>query len=87
MKVDNIFILYENSSKIFKSYSEAYFNSKQPFQDKRVFYVFTPTMQRFQRVCEIEKACRDYFINVADCDYFDIITGVYSKQLKLIEEI
>lgn len=87
MKVDNIYILFENSSKYFKSYDEAYFNSKKPFQDKRVYYVFTPTMQRFKRVCEIENACRNYFRNVADCDYFDIITGQSSKQLKFIEEI
>lgn len=87
MKVDNIFILYENSEKLFNSYDEAYFNSKKPFQLKSVYYVFTPTMQKFKRVCELEKACRDYFRKTADCDYLDIITGQCITQMKLFKEI
>lgn len=87
MKVDDIFVVYMNSNKAFKSYDEAYFNSKKPCMDKTVYYVFTPTMQRFKRVCELEKACRDYFQKVADCDYLDIITGQAYTQLKLIKEI
>ena len=83
MKVDEIFLMYENSEKYFKSYEEAYFNSKKPFQQKQVYYVFTPTMQKFKRVCELEKAVRDYFKNTVDCDYFDIFRHVGSKQLKL----
>lgn len=87
MKVDEIFILYENSEKYFKSYDEAYFNSKKPFQQKSVYYVFTPTMQKYKRVCELEKCCRDYFNKVADCDYLDIITGQKITQMKLFKEI
>lgn len=87
MKVDDIFILYENSEKHFKSYDEAYYNSKKPFQQKIVYYVFTPTMQKFKRVCELEKCCRDYFRKTADCDYLDIITGQKITQMKLFKEI
>lgn len=87
MKVDSIFILYENSDKYFKSYDEAYYNSKKPFQQKTVNYVFTPTMVKYKRVCELEKACRDYFNRVSDCDYLDIITGQSFKQLKFIKEV
>lgn len=87
MKVDNIFVLYENSEKYFKSYEEAYFNSKKPFMNKTVYYVFTPTMQKYKRVCELEKACRDYFNRVADCDYLDLFTGQSFKQIKLFKEV
>lgn len=87
MKVDDIFVVYENTDKCFKSYDEAYYNSIKPFQSKIVYYVFTPTMQKYKRVCELEKACRDYFNKVADCDYLDIITGQSCKQLKIIKEI
>lgn len=87
MLVDEIFVMYENSEKYFKSYDEAYYNSKKPFQNKIVYYVFTPTMQKFKRVCELEKSCRDYFNKVADCDYLDIITGKSSKQMKLFTEV
>lgn len=87
MKVDEIFILYENSDKYFKSYDDAYYNSKKPLQQKTVYYVFTPTMQRCKRVCELEKLCRDYFNKAYDCDYLDIITGQAITQMKLFKEI
>lgn len=87
MNVDNIFLLYCNSDKYFPSYEAAYFNSKKPLQSKQVFYVFTPTMQRFKRVCELENAARKYFNKVCDCDYFDIFTKKGIKQLNLIGEI
>lgn len=87
MKVDEIFVLYENSDKYFRTYEQAYFNSKKPFQCKTVYYVFTPTMLKYKRVCEFEKACRDYFNRTADCDYLDIITGQSFKQLKLFKEV
>lgn len=86
MNLDEIFLLYENSGKYFKSYEDAYFNSKKPFQEKRVYYVFTPTMQRFKRVGEIERASQNYFRKNADCDFYNIFTGEGSKQLKLIGE-
>lgn len=86
MHLDSIFVLYENSGKYFKSYEEAYFNSKKPCMQKQVFYVFTPTMQKFKRVCEIENASIKYFNRVADCDFFNIFTKEGSKQLKLIGE-
>lgn len=87
MLVDEIFLLYENSEKYFKSYYDAYCNSKKPMQQKQIYYVFTPTMQKFKRVCEIEKCCRDYFKNTTDCDFFDIFRGTGSSQLKLFKEI
>ena len=87
MKVDEIFVLYKNGEKYFKSYEEAYFNSKKPFMPKGVFYVFTPTMQEYKRVCELENAVRKYFNRVADCDFYDIISKQSFKQLRLIGEI
>lgn len=86
MKVDEIFVLYKNGEKYFNSYAAAYFNSKKPCMPKTVYYVFTPTMQEFKRVGELENACRKYFNHVADCDYFDIITKQSFKQLKIIGE-
>lgn len=87
MNIDEIFLLYENSGKYFKSYDEAYYNSKKPGQLKQVYYVFTPTMQRFKRVCEIENGARKYFNKVANCDFYNIFTKQGSKQLKLIGEV
>lgn len=87
MKIDNIFLLYENSGQFFNSYDEAYWNSKKAGMNKKVYYVFTPTMQRFTRVCEIEKCCRDYFNKCCDCDFYDIVKNTGYKQLKFIEEI
>lgn len=87
MKVDNLFLLYENSGKFFNSYNDAYYNSLKPMMLKQIYYVFTPTMQKFKRVCEIEKCCRDYFKNHTDCDYFDIFRNVGTKQLNIFEEI
>lgn len=86
MNIDEIFLLFENSGKYFKSYDEAFNNSRKPFQEKQVFYVFTPTMQRFKRVGEIERACRNYFNKAVDCDFYNIFTGEGSKQLKFIGE-
>lgn len=87
MNVDSIFVLYENSGKYFKSYEEAYFNSVKPMQQKQVHYVFTPTMQKYKRVGEIENASRQYFNRVSGCDYFNIFTRQGSKQLNLIGEL
>lgn len=87
MKVDDIFLLYENSGKHFPTYEQAYFNSKKPFQQKQVYYVFTPTMQKCKRVCELENVARKYFNKAYDLDYLDIITGKGSKQLKIMEGV
>lgn len=81
--IDEIFVLYENSGKYFNSYNNAYFNSKNAGCDRQVYYVFTPTMQKFKRVYELENACREYLRNCYDCDYLDIITKVRTKQLRL----
>lgn len=86
MKIDEIFLLFENSGKYFKSYDDAFYNSKKPFQEKRVYYVFTPTMQKFKRVGEIERCARNYFRNTVDCDFYNIFTGEGSKQLSFIGE-
>lgn len=81
--IDEIFVIYENSGKCFSSYNSAYFNSKNPGCDRQVYYIFTPTMQRFKRVSELENACRQYLLNSYDCDYIDIISKIRTKQLKL----
>lgn len=86
MKVDRIFILYENSGKYFKSYEEAYFNTKKPFAQKTVNYVFTPTMCKYRRVSELESASKEYFNRVSGCDFYDIVHRVGTKQLNLLGE-
>ena len=41
MLVDEIFLLYENSGKYFKSYDDAYYNSKKAGQDHdQILYEF-----------------------------------------------
>ena len=87
MNIDDIFLLYENSDKYFKTYDEAYYNSKKPFQKKLVYYVFTPTMQKFKRVNELENCARKYFNKTVDCDFYDIFTKQGSKQLKFIGDV
>lgn len=86
MNVDEIFVLYKNSGKYFKSYEEAYFNSRKPCMNKQVYYVFTPTMLEYKRVGELENASRKYFNKVADCDFYDIVHRQSFKQLRLIGE-
>lgn len=85
MKIDDIFLLYENNDKYFPTYELAYFNSKRAGSSKRVNYVFTPTMAKYKRVCEIEKACRDYFNEVIDCDFYNIFNKTGYKQLQISE--
>lgn len=87
MKLDEIYILYKNTGKYFKSYTEAYFNSKKPMQEKQVYYVFTPTMQEYKRVGELERGARNYFNRVLDCDFYDIVNRQAFKQLNLIGEL
>lgn len=86
MKVDEIFLLYENSGKYFKTYNDAWRNSRKPLQEKQVYYVFTPTMYRYKRVGEIERASQNYFRKTSDCDFYNIFTGESSKQLRLFGE-
>lgn len=86
MKVDKVFLLYENTGKYFKSYEEAYFNTRKPRTQKTVFYVFTPTMCKFKTVAELEAHSKDYFNRVCDCDFYDIFRRQGSKQLSLIGE-
>ena len=86
MNVDEIFLLYENSGKYFKSYDDAYYNTKKPCQEKTVYYVFTPTMVKFKRVGELERHARNYFNKTTDCDFYNIFTKQGSKQLKIIGE-
>lgn len=86
MKVDRIFILYENTGKFFKSYEEAFFNTKNPRTEKTVYYVFTPTMCRYRTVRELEDASKRYFNRIIGCDYYDIFHRVGTKQLNLLGE-
>lgn len=87
MNVDEIFVLYENSEKYFKSYIDAFHNSQKPMQEKQIYYVFTPTMQKSKRVSEFERIARNYFNKTVDCDFYDIFRKKGSKQLNLIGEL
>lgn len=78
--------MYENSGKYFKSYEEAYFNTKKPKALKTVHYVFTPTMSLYKTVGELEKASKAYFNRVCNCDFFDIVNRTGFKQLNLLGE-
>lgn len=81
MKIGEIYLLYEIGGKYFKTYSEAYFNRK--YSCKPVYYVFTPTMEKFRRVCELYRSARTYFNKLNDTDYFDINTMSGFKQKEL----
>lgn len=85
--IDDIFVLYENSGQYFSSYDNAFYNSKNAGRSRVVYYVFTPTMQKFKKVCELENAYRKYFSKVIDCDFYNIFTKKGTKQLKLIKEV
>lgn len=85
--IDNIFVIYKNSDKFFPTYDDAWKNSRKPFQQKQVYYVFTPTMQECKRVSELENLYRKYFNKTVDCDFYDIINKKGTKQLKLIGEL
>lgn len=87
MNVDRIFILYENSGKYFKSYAEAYFNTRKPRAQKTVYYVFTPTMCKYKTVSDLENASKDYFNRIVGCDFYDIFHRVGTKQLNFLEDI
>ena len=83
MRIDNIYLLYENSNKIFPTYNEAYFNGKKVGLEKTVYYIFTPTMRKFKYVKDLYKHSQEYFKNSFDTDYLDIISKRMYKQLKL----
>lgn len=84
--LDDIYVLYENGGKYFKSYEEAWKNHYVS-HIKKVHYCFTPTMQLCKRVCELEKVARSYFNQSFGLDYIDVMTGSGYSQLKIIEEV
>lgn len=83
MKIDSIYILYENSGKYFNTYTEAYYNGKNKGYEKNVYYVFTPTMHRFSNTRELYDHSVVFFRNKYDADYLDLISRTLHKQLKL----
>lgn len=83
MKIDSIYMLYENSNKIFNTYNEAYFYGKTKGFEKTVYYIFTPTMDKFKYTRDLYKFVENYFRNNYDCDYLNIISKKMFKQLKL----
>lgn len=85
--IDDIFVLFENSGKYFSSYKYAYLNSLNAGSNKQVYYVFTPTMQRCKRVCELENLYRKYFRENYDCSYFDMKTKTMVNQLNIFKEV
>lgn len=82
MKLNEIYVLYKNGDKFFKSYEEAW-KHHYLTRSKLVKYVFTPTMTEYRNVSELEHGARLYFNNAFDMDYLDIITGTGFKQQKL----
>lgn len=77
--IDEIFVSFENSGKVFTTYDKAYFHGRTIGKDKRVYYIFTPTGEKFKRVSELEKAYKNYF----KCDYFDYKNNNFYTQLDL----
>lgn len=84
--IDDILVLYENSGKYFGSYSTAFMNSRKPGCKKEVYYVFTPTMQRCRRVCELENLYRKYFAK-HNCTYYDFKNKTMIEQLNLLKDM
>lgn len=83
MKIDSIYLLFENSGKYFNSYNEAYFYGKDKGYEKNVFYVFTPTMKKFSTVRELNEHSQEFFRRTYDTDYLDLLSRTLHKQLKL----
>lgn len=84
--IDEIFVLYENSGKYFKTYNQAYFNSKKPFAKKVINYIHTPTFTPHRRVSELEQYHRNYLENHFDCTYLNLSSKILSKQLSFLGE-
>ena len=84
MKLDSIYLLYENTNKIFSTYSEAYFNSKKIGSDKTVFYVFTPTFNKFKYVGDLYKFAQEFFDKHYEGFYLNPMTKQMYQQLKLM---
>lgn len=82
MKLHDIYVLYKNSNKYFSTYEDAW-KHHYLTGSKNVKYVFTPTMQEFKNVSELEHGARLYFNNSFDMDYLDVITKTGFKQQKL----
>lgn len=84
--IDDILVIYENSGKYFGSYYSAFMNGKRPGSKKEVYYVFTPTMQKCRRVCELENLYRKYF-SKHHCTYYDFKNKTEIEQLNLLKEV
>lgn len=84
--IDLDYVSFENNGKLFPTYKDAYFNG-QLHGEKRVYYYFTLTGQKFKRVCELENAFRRYCQKTTGCDYFDFKNNFGSKQLSLIGDV
>lgn len=84
MKLDDIYVLFENNGEYFNSYDKAYYNSKLS-SCKKVNYVFTPTMQKCPRVNELYRVARNFFKEQFGCDYYDIRQHQCFTQLSLMK--
>lgn len=84
--IDDILVIYENSGKYFGSYNTAYMNSRRSGADKKVYYVFTPTMQRCRRVCELQNIYNRYFKKHFSCTYFDFSNKTMVEQLNIFKD-
>lgn len=82
MKIDDIYLLYENDGKYFPTYEKAYFYRKS-HNRKSVNYVFTPTFEKFSRVGELYHHARQYFNRVDDMDYINVLNNTGFKQIQL----
>lgn len=82
MKIDDVYLLYENDGKYFPTYEKAYFYRKS-HNRKSVNYVFTPTFEKFSRVSELYHHARQYFNRVGDMDYINVLNNTGFKQIQL----
>ena len=82
MKIDDVYLLYENDGKYFPTYEKAFFYRK--FHNRsNINYVFTPTFQKFRRVSELYHHARQYFNRIGDMDYINVLNNTGFKQIQL----
>lgn len=83
MDAPAIVTIYKNSGKYFPTYKQAFFNGKITGQ-KKVYYVFTPTMQESLKVGEHDTIYKNYFTKLYKSNIFDFENNISANQLSLI---
>lgn len=83
MKLDDIYVCYENAGKYFPDYCSAW-NNHYKSMVKKVNYVFTPTQVLCKNVSQLYR-CADKYFKRFGFDYIDICNKSFVKQHNLFD--